>query len=174
MVFNILRNLSVPTILLLLVAVLEGRNFDQKLHLREQILGTLHGRSYKISLKSLPPFSADFDHSPSQTSHNVPLLCREGVASVIHESAEQLPEKPSIVVVSVGGGGLLSGVLQGMHSVGWTDVPVVAMETKGADSFNASVQAGELVTLDAITRFVEKKTKQLSALQMSSIGSKCK
>ena len=63
MVFNILRNLSVPTLLLLLVAVLEGRNFDQKLHLREQILGTLHGRSYKISLKSLPPFSADFDHS---------------------------------------------------------------------------------------------------------------
>ena len=174
MVFNILRNLSVPTLLLLLVTVLEGRNFDQKLHLREQILGTLHRRSYKISLKSLPPFSADFDHSPSQTSHNVPLLFREGVASVIHESAEQLPEKPSIVVVSVGGGGLLSGVLQGMHSVGWTDVPVVAMETKGADSFNASVQAGELVTLDAITRFVEKKTKQLSALQMSSIGSKCK
>ncbi|CAH3110614.1 unnamed protein product [Pocillopora meandrina] len=75
----------------------------------------------------------------------------EGVASVIHESAEQLPEKPGIVVVSVGGGGLLSGVLQGMHNVGWTDVPVVAMETKGADSFNASVQAGELVTLDAIT-----------------------
>lgn len=174
MVFNILRNLSIPTLLLLLVAVLEGRNFDQKLHLREQILGTLHRRSYKISLKSLPPLSADFDHSPSQTSHNVPLLCREGVASVIHESAEQLPEKPSIVVVSVGGGGLLSGVLQGMHNVGWTDVPVVAMETKGADSFNASVQAGELVTLDAITRFVEKKTKQLSALQMSSIGSKCK
>ena len=64
MVFNILRNLSIPTLLLLLVAVLEGRNFDQKLHLREQILGTLHGRSYKISLKSLPPFSADFDHSP--------------------------------------------------------------------------------------------------------------
>lgn len=78
------------------------------------------------------------------------------MASVIHESAEQLPEKPSIVVVSVGGGGLLSGVLQGMHSVGWTDVPVVAMETKGADSFNASVQAGKLVTLDAITRFVKK------------------
>lgn len=36
MVFNILRNLSIPTLLLLLVAELEGRNFDQKLHLREQ------------------------------------------------------------------------------------------------------------------------------------------
>jgi len=57
-----------------------------------------------------------------------------------------------MVVVSVGGGGLLSGVLQGMHDVGWTDVPLVAMETKGAHSFDAAIQAGELVTLDAITR----------------------
>ncbi|XP_020601719.1 serine dehydratase-like [Orbicella faveolata] len=66
-------------------------------------------------------------------------------------SAKQLPEKPGMVVVSVGGGGLLSGVLQGMHDVGWTDVPLVAMETKGAHSFDAAIQAGELVTLDAIT-----------------------
>ena len=81
-------------------------------------------------------------------------LSREGVATVIHESAEQLSEKPSVVVVSVGGGGLMSGVLKGMHDVGWVDVPLVAMETKGADSFDAAVQAGELVTLDAITRLV--------------------
>ena len=86
-------------------------------------------------------------------------LVREGVATVIHESAEQLPEKPSVVVVSVGGGGLMSGVLQGMHDVGWADVPLIAMETKGADSFDAAVQAGELVTLDAITRFVWKPSK---------------
>ena len=82
--------------------------------------------------------------------------CREGVATVIHESAKQLPGKPGMVVVSVGGGGLLSGVLQGMHDVGWTDVPLVAMETKGAHSFDAAIQAGELVTLDAITRWVSE------------------
>ena len=84
------------------------------------------------------------------------FYCREGVATVIHESAKQLPEKPGMVVVSVGGGGLLSGVLQGMHDVGWTDVPLVAMETKGAHSFDAAIQAGELVTLDAITRWVSE------------------
>ena len=76
------------------------------------------------------------------------------MATVIHEAVEQLREKPSVVVVSVGGGGLMSGVLQGMHDVGWSDVPLVAMETKGADSFDAAIQAGELVTLDAITRLV--------------------
>ncbi|MET0209084.1 MAG: pyridoxal-phosphate dependent enzyme, partial [Burkholderiaceae bacterium] len=48
-------------------------------------------------------------------------------------------------------GGLMSGVLQGMHKVGWTDVPLVAVETAGAASLNAAVTAGAPVTLDAVT-----------------------
>lgn len=64
--------------------------------------------------------------------------------------------KPGAVLVSVGGGGLLCGVIQGLQDVGWTDVPVVAMETVGADCFNASVKAGRVVTLDDITRLVCK------------------
>jgi L-serine/L-threonine ammonia-lyase len=55
------------------------------------------------------------------------------------------------VVVSVGGGGLLCGLLEGLHQVGWKDVPVLAVETEGAASFAASVRAGCLVTLDRIT-----------------------
>lgn len=92
------------------------------------------------------------------------FYCREGVATVIHESAKQLQEKPGMVVVSVGGGGLLSGVLQGMHDVGWTDVPLVAMETKGAHSFDAAIQAGKLVTLDAITRWVQSEIDNFNIL----------
>jgi len=45
----------------------------------------------------------------------------------------------------------MSGVLQGMHAVGWSDVPLVAVETNGAASLQAAVAAGEPVTLDAIT-----------------------
>jgi L-serine/L-threonine ammonia-lyase len=59
--------------------------------------------------------------------------------------------KPGAVVVSVGGGGLLCGLLEGMHEVGWTEVPVLAVETEGAASFAAAVKAGHLVTLDRIT-----------------------
>lgn len=59
--------------------------------------------------------------------------------------------KPGAVVVSVGGGGLLCGVIQGLKDVGWIDVPVLAMETIGADCFNAAVKAGKVVTLDDIT-----------------------
>ena len=48
----------------------------------------------------------------------------------------------------------MSGVLQGMHEVGWEDVPLLAMETAGADSFNACVKAGDWVELNGITRCV--------------------
>jgi L-serine/L-threonine ammonia-lyase len=58
--------------------------------------------------------------------------------------------RPDAVVTVVGGGGLLCGALQGMHAAGWTDVPVLAVETKGADSYDASLRAGHRVTLDAI------------------------
>lgn len=90
-------------------------------------------------LTYVPPF----DH---------PLLW-EGHASVITEVACSLGPgvKPGVVVVSVGGGGLLCGVVQGLKDVGWTDVPVLAMETVGADCFNAAVKAGRPVTLDDIT-----------------------
>ena len=71
---------------------------------------------------------------------------------MIDEIAESLALKPSVVVLSVGGGGLLCGVLRGMNRVGWNDVPVVAMETMGANCLAASVEAGHLVTIPAITR----------------------
>jgi len=72
-----------------------------------------------------------------------------GHATMIHEIA-QAGVTPGAVVVAVGGGGLLCGVLEGMHAVGWNDVPVLAVETEGAASFAQSVQAGKLVTLDRI------------------------
>jgi L-serine/L-threonine ammonia-lyase len=80
-----------------------------------------------------------FDHPAIWTGH----------ATVVEEVAQQGP-KPGVVVVSVGGGGLLCGILEGMHRVGWKDVPVLAVETDGTASFKAAAEAGQLVTLDAI------------------------
>ncbi len=73
-----------------------------------------------------------------------------GHASMVQEIAHT-GIRPGAIVLSVGGGGLLCGVLEGLHSVGWTDTPVVAVETRGADSFASAVQAGHLVTLEKIT-----------------------
>jgi len=75
----------------------------------------------------------------------------EGHSSIIQEVHTQSKVKPSVVITVVGGGGLLCGIIQGLHSVGWSDVPIIACETEGAASFHAAFLKGELVTLDAIT-----------------------
>lgn len=75
----------------------------------------------------------------------------KGHATMISEVAKAIPSKPSAVVTCVGGGGLLCGVIEGLRDVGWNEVSVVAMETKGAESFHASVKAGKLITLPKIT-----------------------
>ncbi|MBN1992693.1 MAG: pyridoxal-phosphate dependent enzyme [Anaerolineae bacterium] len=73
----------------------------------------------------------------------------DGHASLIDEVKRQCP-KPDVVVVSVGGGGLLCGILEGLHRNGWGNVPVLAVETEGANSLAASVEAGQLITLPQI------------------------
>jgi L-serine/L-threonine ammonia-lyase len=77
-------------------------------------------------------------------------LIWEGHASMIDEVA-RAASKPDAVVLSVGGGGLLCGVAEGLRRNGWDDVPLVAVETTGAASYAASLEAGERVELPAIT-----------------------
>ncbi|XP_023814346.1 L-serine dehydratase/L-threonine deaminase-like [Oryzias latipes] len=78
-------------------------------------------------------------------------LIWEGHSSLVMELAVDLEEKPGAIVVSVGGGGLLNGVVEGLRRVNWADVPIVAVETYGAHSLNAAMKAGKPVTLPAIT-----------------------
>uniref|UniRef100_A0A8C6YIM6 L-serine deaminase n=1 Tax=Naja naja TaxID=35670 RepID=A0A8C6YIM6_NAJNA len=78
-------------------------------------------------------------------------LIWEGHMSLVREIKDQMASKPGAIALSVGGGGMLCGVIQGLREVGWDDVPVVALETKGAESLNASLTAGKLVTLPQIT-----------------------
>lgn len=75
----------------------------------------------------------------------------DGHSTLIKEAALQLDSQPDLVVTCCGGGGLMNGVLQGMWKEGWTDVPLLVMETRGAESLNAAIKAGKLVTLPGIT-----------------------
>lgn len=58
---------------------------------------------------------------------------------------------PDAVVLSVGGGGLLCGVAEGLRRHGWDHVPIFAVETEGAASFHCGLQAGHPVELDRIS-----------------------
>lgn len=77
-------------------------------------------------------------------------LIWQGHSSVVDEIVRS-GVRPAVVVLSVGGGGLLSGVIQGLHRHGWTDVPIAAVETIGADSLAQSLKAGYRVKLAGIT-----------------------
>ena len=80
-------------------------------------------------------FLHPFDH---------PLLWR-GHASLVDEVARS-GFKPDALVLSVGGGGLLSGVIEGLDRNGWGDLPVIAVENpwrRIAQPGAARRQAGE-------------------------------
>jgi L-serine/L-threonine ammonia-lyase len=78
-----------------------------------------------------------------------PLLW-QGHASMIDEVAAT-GIRPGAVVLSVGGGGLFSGVVEGLLRNNWHDVPVVAVETDGAASFNLAHKHGQRLSLESIT-----------------------
>ena len=77
----------------------------------------------------------------------------DGNATVIEECVQPFTDagdRPGVVLVAVGGGGLLLGVLQGLRNVGWTDCAVLGVETTGAASLGAALMANRLVTLPGI------------------------
>lgn len=73
----------------------------------------------------------------------------EGHASIIDEISN-VGITPDAVVLSVGGGGLLCGVVEGLKRNNWKDIPILAVETKGADSFRAAFLANKHVGIDSI------------------------
>ncbi|XP_048677839.2 serine dehydratase-like isoform X2 [Caretta caretta] len=98
-------------------------------------------------------------------------LIWQGHASMVRELKDLLGHKPGAIILAVGGGGLLAGVVAGLQDVGWQDVPIIAVETKGADSFNAALRAGRLVTLPEITSVAKclgAKTVSARALECAS------
>ncbi|KAJ7581119.1 tryptophan synthase beta subunit-like PLP-dependent enzyme [Mycena floridula] len=73
----------------------------------------------------------------------------EGHSSMIAEIADQLSTKPDAIFCSVGGGGLLGGIIRGCKDSGWDDVPIVTLETIGSNCFHHSL----LLNSNASSRF---------------------
>jgi L-serine/L-threonine ammonia-lyase len=138
------RRLGVPV----LVVVPESATEHAKdLILREGAELIVHGASFQeanaLALGMVGPDDA-FIHPFDDA------LLWQGHASMIDEVA-RAGLLPDAVVLSVGGGGLLCGVVEGLQRNGWGHVPILAVETEGADSLSQSLSANALVTLPAIT-----------------------
>ena len=78
-----------------------------------------------------------------------PLLW-EGHAKMIDEVVAA-GLRPDAVVLSVGGGGLLAGVDEGLLRNGLDNVPIFAIETEGMASYQAALKAGKPVPLNRLS-----------------------
>lgn len=85
-------------------------------------------------------FIHPFDH---------PLLW-EGIIPMIDEVIAD-GVTPDAVVLSVGGGSLLSGVAAGLKKYGLAHIPIYAVETQGTASLHASIVAKQHVELDQVS-----------------------
>lgn len=114
-------------------------------YLREELLSKDKGGAY------VPPF----DHPDIWHGHESLVYELKQQLADLHNTSSLLNgstnKAPDAIVCSVGGGGLFNGIMQGMDNLGWGSTQVVAVETAGADSLNAALQAKEHISLPAIT-----------------------
>ncbi|WP_192558364.1 pyridoxal-phosphate dependent enzyme [Pseudomonas allokribbensis] len=89
--------------------------------------------------------AADTEYVPA---FDHPVLW-QGHSTMIDEILEDCPQVDT-VVTSVGGGGLLAGILTGLLRHDRRDCRIITCETQGAASFAAAVQAGHPVRLSKI------------------------
>ncbi|WP_380178260.1 pyridoxal-phosphate dependent enzyme [Kalamiella sp. sgz302252] len=78
-----------------------------------------------------------------------PLLW-QGISGLVDEVVAQ-QVTPDAIVLSVGGGSLLSGVAQGLERHGLAQTPIYAAETYGTASLNAAIKADRLVRLEKLS-----------------------
>lgn len=77
-----------------------------------------------------------------------------GNATVGKEILEAGVQPIDILIVSVGGGGLSAGVASYVKAVS-PDTYIIGVEPEGAPSMTRSLEAGEVVTVDEIEKFVD-------------------
>jgi len=108
-----------------------------------EVQGNVWDEAHKYALKL-----AEETNAVIVSPFDDPLLWK-GHSTIIDECANEI-EQPDVVVVSVGGGGLLCGIFEGLKRNGWQNTLVITTETKGAASFYKSYEAGKLIELDNI------------------------
>ncbi|KAL1742798.1 tryptophan synthase beta subunit-like PLP-dependent enzyme [Schizophyllum fasciatum] len=97
------------------------------------------GRFYAEAFKAAQEAATGDEHAVVVPAYDHELLW-EGASSMVDEIASQLEGKPDAILCSVGGGGMLGGLLVGCKRNGWGDVSLGALETTGSDCFYHSMK----------------------------------
>jgi L-serine/L-threonine ammonia-lyase len=117
------------------------KSYGAKVIVAGEAWSDAHCAAEEFSKKHKASYIHPFDHPVIWSGHS----------SIIDEAVTQCAKQPDAIIVSVGGGGLACGLLEGMHQHGWNNIPLIAVETIGADVFSRSVKANHPVTLSKIT-----------------------
>ena len=78
----------------------------------------------------------------------------EGQGTIGYEIEHQAKDRPDFVFIPIGGGGLASGLGAYIKQV-WPECKVIGVEPAGAASMKASLEAGHVVDLEHINKFVD-------------------
>ncbi|KAH0584238.1 L-serine dehydratase [Termitomyces sp. J132] len=96
------------------------------------------GRFYAEALQAAQAHVNREHHAVLAPAYDHEVLW-EGHGSMVSEISSQLSSKPDAIFCSVGGGGLLGGLIHGCRQIGWDDVPLITLETIGSDCFFHSI-----------------------------------
>ncbi|KZO97595.1 tryptophan synthase beta subunit-like PLP-dependent enzyme [Calocera viscosa TUFC12733] len=108
---------------------------------REKAEVVVGGEAYIDALSKAEKVVANEPNAVMVPAYDDPLLWR-GHSSMITELTTQLPPNtppPSAILCSVGGAGLLGGVLHGVNALSWKETKVIALETEGSNCFHQSM-----------------------------------
>ena len=115
------------------------KSLGAKVEINGDVWDEANIRALEIADKTGAVFVSPFDD---------PLLW-DGHSTLIDECKIQM-KKPDRLVVSVGGGGLLCGIIEGLKRNQWFDVKITTVETRGAASFYESWHAQKIIELKEI------------------------
>lgn len=73
----------------------------------------------------------------------------QGYIPIIEEIQNDKVE-PDAIILSVGGGGLYTGIILGLEQVGWSQIPIITAETEGAASLATAMKEKKRIRLDKI------------------------
>ncbi|MCL4129118.1 UNVERIFIED_CONTAM: hypothetical protein GTU68_048678 [Idotea baltica] len=93
----------------------------------------------------------------------------EGHASIVDEIFSN-NFRPDAIILSVGGGGLLCGIVEGLKRNS-KNIPILAVETRGADSYSRACLAKKHIELDSVSSIATSlgaKSVARQAFQLAS------
>ena len=120
----------------------------------------LHGESWDESNLEARALARKSDSAYIHPFDDIDVMAGQG--TIVCELVRQIP-RIDLLVASIGGGGLLSGLISASAAYS-PATRVVGVETVGADSMYQSWRAGKIIELPAITSIAEtlgaRKTEQ--------------